>query len=184
MFAAGRDGRAGGGRAGGRANGQTSGRTDGGTAVAARGGGCGLCDVILLLRRPGHRPRRLNRLNRDSPAAPAEARAPRRRHRRRRRSVPSTPMVSPPPPPPLTHPPTSLRRRERFGGRVILNRPIYGTAAAGSKHEGALKSCHLFWFPRHDTTLVQPGGGAADLTGGAADSTRGRLRRWAMTAAR
>ena len=102
----------------------------------------------------------------DSSAAPAEARAPRRRHRRRRRSVPSTPMVSPPRPAP-SHPPTHLTPAAgTFGGRVILNRPIYGTVAAGSKHEGALKSCHLFLFTRHDTALVQPGGGCRLYGGG------------------
>ena len=124
--------------------------------------------MILLLRHPGRRPRRLNRLNtgirprrRPRPAPPAAATAV------AAAQCPVHPWSHPPRPhpPPLTHPPTSLRpRRERLAGGIILNRTIYGTVAAGSIHEEALKSCRLFWFPRHDAGAT--GGGAADFTGG------------------
>ena len=99
------------GRTGERADERTSGRTDGGTAVAARGGGCGLCGVILLLRHPGRRPRRLTRLNSEGFVRGA-GRGPR---------PPPPPPPSPPlsaqythgltpPPRPLspTHPPRSI----------------------------------------------------------------------------
>ena len=66
-------------------------------------------------------------------------------------------------------------------GGASADRAAWGRArlvavAAGSIHEEALISCHLFYFSRHDTTLGQQGGGAAD-------STRGRLCAWAMAAA-
>ena len=56
-------------------------------------------------------------------------------------------------------------------GGASADRAAWGRArlvavAAGSIHEEALISCHLFYFSRHDTTLVQQGGGAADFTGG------------------
>ena len=166
-FAAGRDGRADGGRAGGRANGRTSGRTDGGTAVAARGGGCGLCGVILLLRHPGRRPRRFNRLDRDrSSAAPAEARAPRRRHRRRRRSVPSTPMVSPPRPRPLspTHPPRS------DGGNVWregnFESPYLRDCRCGFETRGGVEELPFILVSETRHGAGATGGGLPTLRGG------------------
>ena len=72
-------------------------------------------------------------------------------------------------------------------GGASADRAAWGRArlvavAAGSIHEEALISCHLFYFSRHDTTLGQQGGGCR-LYGGAADSTRGRLCAWAMAAA-
>ena len=56
-------------------------------------------------------------------------------------------------------------------GGASADRAAWGRArlvavAAGSIHEEALISCHSFYFSRHDTTLVQQGGGAADFTGG------------------
>ena len=50
--------------------------------------------------------------------------------------------------------------------RAAWSRARLVAVAAGSIHEEALISCHSFYFSRHDTTLVQQGGGAADFTGG------------------
>ena len=56
-------------------------------------------------------------------------------------------------------------------GGASADRAAWGRArlvavAAGSIHEEALISCHLFYFSRHDTTLGQQGRGLPTLRGG------------------
>ena len=129
------------GRTGGRADKRTDGRVH-----CGRGTGRGMRtvrrDPVAAASRAGPAVWNVS-LNRNSSAAPTEARAPAAAAAVAAAQCSVHPWSHPPPPPPLTHPPTSLRREQMAGG-IISNRPIYGTVAAGSIHEEALTSCHLF----------------------------------------
>ena len=150
-----------------RANGRTSGRTDGGTAVAARGGGCGLCGVILLLRHPGRRPRRLTRLNSEGFVRGA-GRGPR---------PPPPPPPSPPlsaqythgltpPPRPLspTHPPHS------GGGNVWregnFESPYLRDCRCGFETRGGVEELPFILVSETRHGAGATGGGAPDFKGG------------------